>query len=144
MAASGPGLTNALWFFFPCVFYLKKVSLTFCSLIIPKNDRFHRNELKELKLCFLCIPGESTCNCRVKDIVYKIFDLLLLWKLPLCSSQYFWIIIFQSSHRGWPTTLLKKRLWHRCFPVNFLKVLRKPFLQNTSRWLFLYNANHQF
>ena len=28
-------------------------------------------------------------------------------------------------------TLLKKRLWHRCFPVNFAKFLRTPFLQNT-------------
>ena len=27
-----------------------------------------------------------------------------------------------------PTTLLKKRLWHRCFPVNFEKLLRTPFL----------------
>ena len=26
-----------------------------------------------------------------------------------------------------PTTLLKKRLWHRCFPVNFTKFLRTPF-----------------
>ena len=26
--------------------------------------------------------------------------------------------------------LLKKRLWHRCFPVNFAKCLRAPFLQN--------------
>ena len=26
-------------------------------------------------------------------------------------------------------TLLKKRLWHRCFPVNFVKFLRTPFLQ---------------
>ena len=34
-------------------------------------------------------------------------------------------------------TLLKKRLWHRCFPVNFAKFLRTPFLQNTSRRLFL-------
>ena len=25
------------------------------------------------------------------------------------------------------------RLWHRCFPVNFAKLLRAPFLQNTSR-----------
>ena len=25
-------------------------------------------------------------------------------------------------------TLLKKRLWHRCFPVNFAKFLRPPFL----------------
>ena len=22
--------------------------------------------------------------------------------------------------------------WHRCFPVNFVKILRTPFLQNTS------------
>ena len=29
-------------------------------------------------------------------------------------------------------TLLKKRLWHRCFPVNFAKFSRAPFLQNTS------------
>ena len=25
-------------------------------------------------------------------------------------------------------TLLKKKLWHRCFPVNFTKFLRTPFL----------------
>ena len=29
--------------------------------------------------------------------------------------------------------LLKKRLWHRCFPVNFAKFLRTPFLQNRTR-----------
>ena len=26
-----------------------------------------------------------------------------------------------------PATLLKKRFWHRCFPVNFVKFLRTPF-----------------
>ena len=26
-----------------------------------------------------------------------------------------------------PATLLKKRFWHRCFPVNFVKFLRAPF-----------------
>ena len=31
-----------------------------------------------------------------------------------------------------PATSLKKILWHRCFPVNFAKFLRKPFFQNTS------------
>ena len=35
------------------------------------------------------------------------------------------------------TLLLRKRLWHRCFPVNFVKVLRTPFSQNTSGWLLL-------
>ena len=32
---------------------------------------------------------------------------------------------------------LKKRLWHRCFPVNFARFLRTPFLQNTSGRLLL-------
>ena len=36
-----------------------------------------------------------------------------------------------------PTTLLKKRLWHRCFPVNFAKFLRKPFSQNAPGRLLL-------
>ena len=35
-----------------------------------------------------------------------------------------------------PATLLKKRLWHSCFPVNFVKFLRTPFLQNTSDGCF--------
>ena len=34
--------------------------------------------------------------------------------------------------------LLKRRLWHRCFLVNFAKFLRTPFLQNASRKLLLY------
>ena len=33
--------------------------------------------------------------------------------------------------------LLKKRLWHRCSPVNFTKFLRLSFLQNNSRRLLL-------
>ena len=34
-----------------------------------------------------------------------------------------------------PATSLKKRLWHRCFPVNFVKFLRAPFLIEHLRWL---------
>ena len=30
-----------------------------------------------------------------------------------------------------PATLLKKRLGHRCFPVNFVKFLRTPFWKAT-------------
>ena len=36
-----------------------------------------------------------------------------------------------------PTTLLKKRHWHRCFPVNFSKFLRTPFFIEHLRWLLL-------
>ena len=40
-----------------------------------------------------------------------------------------------------PATLLKKRFSHRCFPMNFAKFLRTPFLHNTSRRLFLNKRN---
>ena len=36
-----------------------------------------------------------------------------------------------------PATLLKKRLWHRCFLMSVVKFLRTPFLQNTSGQLLL-------
>ena len=37
-----------------------------------------------------------------------------------------------------PATLLEKRFWHKCFPVNFAKFLRTPFLTENLRWLLLY------
>ena len=36
-----------------------------------------------------------------------------------------------------PVTLLKKRLWHRCFLVNFVKFLRTPFYIEHLVWLLL-------
>ena len=36
-----------------------------------------------------------------------------------------------------PATLLKRRLWYRCFPVNFAKFLRTPLLTEHPLWLFL-------
>ena len=37
--------------------------------------------------------------------------------------------------------LLKKRLWHRCFPVKFAKFLRTTFLTEHLRWLLLRAPN---
>ena len=50
----------------------------------------------------------------------------------LCQSLFFNIV---AGLR--PATLLKKRLWHSCFLVNFGKFLRTPFLQNTFWRLLL-------
>ena len=36
-----------------------------------------------------------------------------------------------------PATLLKKSLWHRCSPVNFVKFLRTPFFIDNLQWLLL-------
>ena len=36
---------------------------------------------------------------------------------------------------GRPATLFKKRLWCKCFPVNFAKFLRTAFLTEHLWWL---------
>ena len=41
-----------------------------------------------------------------------------------------------------PATLLKKRLWHRCFPVNFAKFLRTPFFTEQPPWVPLEYDNN--
>ena len=37
-----------------------------------------------------------------------------------------------------PATLLKKRLWHKCFAVNFVKFLKTPISVEHLRWLLLF------
>ena len=39
-----------------------------------------------------------------------------------------------------PATLIKKRLWPRCLPVNFVKFLRTAFIIEYLWWLFLYET----
>ena len=50
----------------------------------------------------------------------------------LCQSLFFNKVVGLR-----PATLLKKRLWHRCFPVNFVKFLRTPFFIEHLWWLLL-------
>ena len=66
-------------------------------------------------------------------------------KLP--NFSYLWMkdVLFETKKNFYSfyqrllhsATLLKKRLWHRCFPVSFGKFRRTPFLQNTSGRLLL-------
>ena len=49
----------------------------------------------------------------------------------------------KSSYGLSPATLLKKRLWHRCFPVNFVKFLRTPFFIEHLWWLLLQDINER-
>ena len=48
----------------------------------------------------------------------------------LCQSLFFNKVVGRR-----PATLLKKRLWHRCVPVNFVKLRRAPFLTEHLKWL---------
>ena len=46
----------------------------------------------------------------------------------LCQSLF-----FNKFAALRPATLLKKRLWHRCFPVKFVKILRTRFVAQQLR-----------
>ena len=50
----------------------------------------------------------------------------------VCQGLFF--IKLQASSLK-PSTLLEKRLWHRCFLVNFTKLLRTPFYTEHLWWL---------
>ena len=39
---------------------------------------------------------------------------------------------------------IKKRLWHRCFSVNFANILRTPFSIERFRWLLLHTMWKEF
>ena len=50
----------------------------------------------------------------------------------MCQS-----LLFNKVAGPRPATLIKKRLWHRCFPVNFAKFLRTSFSIEHLGWLLL-------
>ena len=64
--------------------------------------------------------GSSHQRCSVGKGVLR--NLAKFTGKDLCQSLFFNKV---SGLR--PATLLKKRLWHRYFPVNFVKFLRIPF-----------------
>ena len=69
-------------------------------------------------------------RCSIKIVALKNFAKFT--GKHLCQSLFF--------NKVAAPTLLKKRLWHRCFPVNLAKFLGTPFLQNTSERQLLYGV----
>ena len=90
---------------------MEKICLKLFSLQkIDKNKSFIKKQ-----------PPEGF---RKKGVLKKFHKIHL--KTPVLESY------FNSISCLRVVTILKKRLQHRCFQVNFMKFLRTPFLQNTS------------
>ena len=83
------------------------------------------------------IYKSSQCRCSLRKGVLGNFAKFT--GKHLCQSLFF------NKFAGLgPATLLKKRFWHRCFPMNFAKLLRTTFSQNTSGRLLLNLASQIF
>ena len=116
-----------MWFFFYFNFeknYDVLKSMTPCLLLNKKlsfNKNENESEMQPFQIGERCASAytkianyrSSHQRCSMKKGVVRNFT-----KVPgkhLCRS----LIFNKKRHRT--ATLLKKRLWHRCFPVNFLK-----------------------
>ena len=69
-------------------------------------------------------------KCSVKKVFFKNFAKFT--GKHLCQSLFFDKVTCLR-----PTTLLKRRLWHRCFPMNSAKFFRTPSFIEHLRWLLL-------
>ena len=102
------------------------ISLTFFLLVFQTSFLSILAFSSFFVFCISSSNSTSHRKCSVKKGVLSEFAKFT--RKHLCQS------LFLNKVAGLrPAILLKKSLWHKCFPVNFAKFLRTTFLQNTSR-----------
>ena len=62
---------------------------------------------------------------------YKVQSIFLKLNAPITGKHLCQSLFYNEVAGLSPATLLKKRLWYRCFPVNFVK-LRTPSQQTLN------------
>ena len=86
-----------------------------------------------VKKVFLEISQNSRENTSAR------VSFLIKLKASLCQSLF-----FNKVAGLWPASLFKKTLWHWCFPVNFVKILRTPFFIEHLWWLPVVNLGQKY
>ena len=98
---------------------------TFQEVLAPeKTDILARNLCQKFNL------EAVTQKCSVKKVFLKISQNS---QENTCAR----VLFFNKVAGIRPATLFNKRIWHRCYPVNFTKFLRTPFLTEQLRWPLL-------
>ena len=113
-------------FFIHCNFFCQEYKFTY--LLTDQFIALFIVSLLKIKYYFSS-HRSSHQRCSIKKGVLR--NVAKFTGKHLCQG------LFSNKVAGLrPVTLLKERLWHRCFPVNFAKFLRTPFLRNTSGGYF--------
>ena len=82
-----------------------------------------------MRIALISFSEAVAKSCSVKKVFLEILQ---------TSQENTCARVFFNKVAGLgPVTLLKKRLWHRCIPVNMVKFLRTPFLKEPLPWLLL-------
>ena len=90
------------------------------------NENLLNERFVHLMLSSKCYRPEILCK---KDVLKNFAKFT---EKHLCQSHFFNNVVVLR-----PATLLKRRFWHRCFPVSFAKFLRTSFFIEHPWWLLL-------
>ena len=109
-----------------CIFYLLfwETSLLFFFLCFCLFGVLNSTSIKAISLCKYknsVLYRSSQRRCPAKESVFKKFTNLKV-------KQQCWSFAGLKA-----CNFIKKRLQHRCFPVNLMKFLRTPILKNICR-----------
>ena len=129
----------------------------FFSDIFPSQVEHNVNETQFLFICsFIVILFGKSCfiyvywkiywatsvRCSRNSLPEMFCKTVALSNFAKFTGKHLCQSLFSNKDTGLkPATLLKKRLWHSCFPVNFVKFRRTPFFTEHPRWLFLMFLN---
>ena len=113
-----------------CLVSLGCIMVTYYSASIN-----NLNDCVNFRIKTVCLEAVSR-RCSVKKVFLKISQNS---QKNTCARVSFLIklqAIAGVLRRS--ATLLKKRLWHRCFPVNFAKFSRTPFFRKQAASIYFF------
>ena len=99
----------------------------------PAQKLFYKSCYSKFLCLFVVIITSRSSRLEVFCKKSILRDIAKFTGKRICQSLF-----FNKIPGLRPTTLLKKRIWYRCYPVNFAKVLRTHFLTEHLRWLVLF------
>ena len=149
--------TSWSWFFWiDIVEKRKKYGRNFCSKLDLSVKMLKKNYKKLICLLLLHFShhqlpvdlftfAKELLKVKINFWVMELTHLSKRWPIfVVLNNPVTWQTISRSNRPVLrPATLLKNRLWHRCFPMNFTKFLRTLFLQNSSGRLLLHKIKSQ-
>ena len=76
------------------------------------------------------ITKRKIVDLSIQSIFFPYYQLNVFWNIS--ETQWIWMVLFQTQAAIGGVlqacnVIEKETLWHRCFPVNFVKLLRTPF-----------------
>ena len=110
------------------VLWMISTLINLCCSVFFKIKRVSKEAPPDWKLK-LVYSRSSRLYCSVKDVLRNF--------AKFTGKHLSQRLFFNKVVDLLPATILKKRIWHRCFPVNLANYLRTPFSTKHICWLLL-------